>query len=215
MVKPSYVRMEGTGSCNSRDPRKCFPFSPLREAEALLLSTAWFIYLDISGGLGTLSTVSEFSSVDHSFSVGSGLCWLAQTHLSAQNNLHSALEDSYVARCNSNSPVSRHSFMQILHFEKETTTNHNTLADWCLAMPGCVGVPLALRAPLIPQIPPGVHCQGQPAESSLSPLPVAHAGSGALICLPGTVPTVGGMGRSYCGDSPIVHPELHEVHFYR
>lgn len=47
-----------------------FPPLPLREAEALLLSTAWFadIYLDISRGLGTISTVSEFSSVDHSFS---------------------------------------------------------------------------------------------------------------------------------------------------
>lgn len=46
------------------------PLFPLREPEALLLSAAWFtdIYLDISGGLGILSTVSEFSSVDHSFS---------------------------------------------------------------------------------------------------------------------------------------------------
>lgn len=41
-----------------------FPPLPLREAEAKLLSTAWFadIYL------GTISTVSEFSCVDHSFS---------------------------------------------------------------------------------------------------------------------------------------------------
>lgn len=72
IVKPSqagYVGMEGTDSCHSRDPRKC-PLFPLREAEVLLLSTAWFtdIYLDISGGLGTLSTVQVFSSVHYSFS---------------------------------------------------------------------------------------------------------------------------------------------------
>lgn len=66
------------------------------------------------------------------------------------------------------------------------------LAGRCLVTPGCVVVqPLTLRALLIPQISPGVHHQGQPAESTLSPVPVAHAGAGALICLPGTEPTVG------------------------
>lgn len=42
---------------------------PLTEAEVLLLSAAWFadIYLDISIRLGTVSTVLQFSSVDHGF----------------------------------------------------------------------------------------------------------------------------------------------------
>lgn len=94
--KPSYVRMEG----------------PLREAEALLLSTAWFsdIYLDISGGLGTLSTV--FSSVHHRFSGlwGSELCWPAQIHLSACimfSKIHNVVQ---LVDRSSNFTVSRHSF---------------------------------------------------------------------------------------------------------
>ncbi len=99
------------------------------------------------------------------------------------------------------------SLCKLVHFEKGL--NHNTLAGWCLVQP------LALRAQLIPQIPPGVHRQRQPAESSLSPLPVAHAGSGALICLPGAVPTVGVLGRGYYGDGPILHHELHGGYFYR
>lgn len=65
-----------------------FPLFPLKETEALLLSTARFIeiYLDISGGLGTLSTMSEFSSANHSFT---GLLAKAVLYCSAQAHFNS------------------------------------------------------------------------------------------------------------------------------
>lgn len=63
----------------------------------------------------------------------------------------------------------------------------------------------AIRACLIPQIPPGVLHQGQPAESYLPPMPASHAGCWALICLPGTEPTIGGLGRVCYDHVFIIH----------
>ena len=182
-------------------------FFPFSHREALLLSTAWFtdIYLDISGEPGNLSTVSEFSSVDHGFR-GQGVqscvdqlkpiyqlkitcIKVSKTHLQFSYQYILLTDQTYLC---ANSAFN-------------SGMNHNTLAGWCVLMSGCSGIqPLALRAPLIPQIHFGVHRHREPAESSLSLLPVAHTGSGALICLPGSVPEVGARAQGYYGNSPIV-----------
>lgn len=108
-----------------------------------------------------------------------------------------------------NFPVRTHSYHNLyFHIGMKRNLWYFVLAaGWFIVWPSCIGSqPLTFRAPLIPQIPPEVHHQVQPAESSVSPLPVVHAGSGSRICLPGAVPTVGGLGRGY-------HDSEHTVHF--
>lgn len=195
-----------------------FPFFQLREAEALLLSTTWFtdFYLDISGGLGTFSTVSEFPSIQFHGVVGSGLSWPAPTHFLAQNNIHYVFKDWYAVQLSADIISASFQWLNIPSsklciLRKEQTTTH-CLAGWlasCFAwLCRC-----PTSCPLSPINPPNTPW-GSPSRTT-----------SWVICLPtacgpcwvrSTDLSVWHWAhcKGYYGDVSVVHPELHEFDFY-
>lgn len=207
-----FFRMEGTDHCNcSLENAFTLPtdWGWGTAAKCGLVCRHLFGYFHTAGNCFNCVTVL-FCWPWFPWIVDSRLCWppfkyMYQLKNNSQNVFYA---------CSSNFPVSQHIlWCKFSIFEK---ANYHTLAAWCLVLPGCVGVqPLAIRACLIPQILPGVLHQGQPAESYLPPMPAAHAGFWALICLPGTEPTIGGLGRVYHDHIFIIHIAPHRLDIER